>query len=269
VFRRRHVNGTTNAFPEFAGPLAGTATGKDELPFAVAGPRKFREERLTPNQVSLARILIAFAAVALFSWGAQAPAVDLTALLLTVTAIALDGVDGYLARTRGLATPFGAKFDILGDRVVENSFFTCFAASGLISLWVPVLFFARGALTDFLCGLANQSGRNGRDHNPLLKTSWAQAIVNSRISRASYATLKCVCFCYLGLVLSVQHMQSAHLTRWSDVMSACWSLAIAHAITLATTIFCVVRAVPVLWEGRRYFSARPRTAKILPVAASR
>lgn len=97
---------------------------------------------MTPNQVTLARIVIAFVAVALFSLGGDAVAIDLTAIILTITALALDGVDGYLARTRGLATVFGAKFDILGDRVVENLFLTCFAASGLISLWVPVLFFA-------------------------------------------------------------------------------------------------------------------------------
>ena len=119
---------------------------------------------MTPNQVTVARIFTAFLAVALFRLGAHVLALDLTAVVLTVAAIALDGVDGYLARTRGLATALGAKFDVLGDRVVENVFFTCFAASGLISLWVPVLFFVRGAVTDFLSGLATrtQLGPNRR-----------------------------------------------------------------------------------------------------------
>jgi len=123
---------------------------------------------MTPNRVTLARVIAAFAAVALFDLGAHAVASDLAAVLLTIVAIALDGVDGYLARTRGMATAFGAQLDILGDRVVENLFFTCFAVTGLISLWVPVLFFVRGTLTDFLRGLAARAGRTGFGRNSML-----------------------------------------------------------------------------------------------------
>ena len=92
---------------------------------------------MTPNQVTLTRVAAAFAAVALFTLFGNSLAADLAAVILTVAAIALDGLDGYLARTRDLATPLGAQLDILGDRVVENLFFTFFAVSGLISLWVP------------------------------------------------------------------------------------------------------------------------------------
>ena len=80
---------------------------------------------------------------------------DVAAILLTIAAIALDGLDGYIARKRNLATPLGAQLDILGDRVVENLFFTFFAAAGLISFWIPVLFFVRGTLTDFLRSLGS------------------------------------------------------------------------------------------------------------------
>src|SRR5580704_6686410 len=113
-----------------------------------------REEKtMTPNQVTVGRVIAAFAAVALFTFGHDVLAADLAAVLLTVAAIALDGLDGYLARKLKLATPLGAQLDILGDRVVENLFFTFFAVAGLVSLWVPVLFFVRGTLTDFLRGL--------------------------------------------------------------------------------------------------------------------
>lgn len=78
---------------------------------------------MTPNQITLARVAAAFAAVALFTCFSRSIAANLTAIALTVTAIMLDGVDGYIARTRDLATPMGAQFDILGDRVVENLFY--------------------------------------------------------------------------------------------------------------------------------------------------
>ena len=136
------------------------------LPIAVAGPKNFGARRrlegaMTPNQVTAVRVAAAFAAVGLFTFSGRVLAADIAAVALTIAAIALDGVDGYLARTRGMATPLGAQLDILGDRVVENLFFTFFAVAGLISLWLPILFFVRGTVTDFLRGLASRAGRSG------------------------------------------------------------------------------------------------------------
>src|SRR5580658_9137087 len=139
---------------------------------------------MTPNRVTAARVAAAFAAVALFTFFGNSLVADGAAVALTIAAIALDGVDGYLARTRGLATPLGAQLDILGDRVVENLFFTLFAVSGLISLWVPVLFFVRGTLTDFLRALAARDGRSGFGRNSMLESWWGRALVASRASRA-------------------------------------------------------------------------------------
>ena len=60
---------------------------------------------MTPNQVTATRIAAAFAAVGLFTFFGDALAADIAAVVLTIAAIALDGVDGHIARTRGLATP--------------------------------------------------------------------------------------------------------------------------------------------------------------------
>src|SRR2546430_10910046 len=60
-----------------------------------------------------------------------------------------------------MATPVGAQLDILGDRMIENVYFTYFAVVGMVSLWLPILFFARGAATDFLRGLAMKAGHSG------------------------------------------------------------------------------------------------------------
>jgi hypothetical protein len=54
---------------------------------------------MTPNRITFARLVIAFAAVALFRCFNHSIAADLIAVVLTITAIALDGVDGYIART--------------------------------------------------------------------------------------------------------------------------------------------------------------------------
>lgn len=206
---------------------------------------------MTPNQITVARVAAAFAAVALFTMFGHAPVADAAAVLLTITAIALDGVDGYLARKKNLATPLGAQLDILGDRVVENLLFTFFAVAGLVSLWVPVLFFVRGTLTDFLRGLAARTGRTGFGQKGMLESGWGRALVASRASRAAYAVLKCGCFCYLGFLLPLAHVSAPWLdagVRGALATGGRW-------LVWATVIFCVVRAVPVLWEGRKYLVA--------------
>jgi phosphatidylglycerophosphate synthase len=214
---------------------------------------------MTPNHITAARVAMAFVAVALFGHNFW---MDLGALALTVAAIGLDALDGYVARRRKLATPLGAQLDILGDRIVENLFFTFFAVTGLVSLWIPVLFFVRGTLTDFLRGLAARAGRSGFGKNSMLESWWGKMLVASRASRAAYATLKCICFCYLGLQLTFLRVSLFDLSA----QSAGWILWTGQTLVVVTAAFCLVRAVPVLWEGRRYFGALAAASK--PVAGA-
>ena len=220
---------------------------------------------MTPNQVTAGRVLAAFAAVALFTFSREALAADAAAVLLTIVAIALDGLDGYLARTRNLATPLGAQLDILGDRVVENLFFTFFAAAGLISFWVPVLFFVRGTLTDFLRGLAARTGRSGFGRNSMIESWWGRSLVASRASRAAYASLKCACFCYLGLLLPLPQVRVA----WLDANSREWLSGAGQALVFATAAFCVIRAIPVIWEGRKYLGGAATSTRPIAVEVTR
>lgn len=220
---------------------------------------------MTPNHVTAARVLAAFVAVALFTFFRDSVAANLTAVSFTIAAIALDGVDGYLARTRGLATPLGAQLDILGDRVVENLFFTFFAVSGLVTLWVPVLFFVRGTLTDFLRSMAARTGRSGFGENSMLETWWGHSLVSSRASRAAYAVLKCVCFCYLGLLLPLPHVPETQVGATTRL----WLFGAGQALVAATVILCVVRAIPVIWEGRRYLGTAEKSPRTVAVEMTR
>src|SRR6266566_4550152 len=81
--------------------------------------------RWTPNKITLLRVAVGFAAVSLFG---RAPWANLAAVALTVAVIALDALDGHIARRENLATPLGAQIDILGDRMIEN---VCFSYLGL------------------------------------------------------------------------------------------------------------------------------------------
>lgn len=180
---------------------------------------------------------------------------NLFAVALTVTAITLDALDGHMARTRKMATPVGAQIDILGDRMIENMYFTYFAVVGLVSLWLPMLFFARGATTDFLRGLAMKAGHSGWGVNATLQNKWAQILVASRWSRGAYATLKCLCFCYLGLELALTHGPVALLGPVNVDLHA-RIRAGAQSLAWTTAVFCVLRGLPVLLEGWKYFAEK-------------
>ncbi len=211
----------------------------------------------TPNKVTLLRVAVGFAAVSLFGRGAWA---NLAAVALTVAAIALDALDGYIARQKDLATPVGAQLDILGDRMIENVYFTYFAVVGMVSLWLPVFFFARGAATDFLRGLAIKAGHSGWGANAMLQTWWGRALVASRWSRGVYAALKCVCFCYLGLELALSRGPVAVMGGLAADVHAMIRLG-AQVLTWMTAAFCLVRGLPVLMEGWRYLAGNMAQGK--------
>jgi CDP-diacylglycerol--glycerol-3-phosphate 3-phosphatidyltransferase len=213
--------------------------------------------RWTPNKVTLLRVLVGFAAVSLFGRGAWA---NLAAVALTLAAIALDALDGHLARRKNLATSLGAQIDILGDRMIENVYFTYFAVVGMVSLWLPVFFFARGAATDFLRGLAMRAGHSGWGANAMLRTWWGRALVASRWSRGLYAAMKCLCFCYLGLELALTRGPVALVGELAGDAHA-FIRAGAHVLTWATAGFCLVRGLPVLVEGWRYLAGTLGSAR--------
>ncbi|HEX9234344.1 MAG TPA: CDP-alcohol phosphatidyltransferase family protein [Candidatus Acidoferrum sp.] len=205
----------------------------------------------TPNKITTLRVLVGFAAVALFGNGTWA---NLAAVVLTVLSIALDALDGHLARKKQMATPLGAQLDILGDRMIENMFFTYFAVVGMVSLWLPVLFFARGAATDFLRGLALKAGHSGWGANAMFETRWGRALVASRWSRGLYAALKCACFCYLGLELALTRGPVALLGTIAGETHLTIR-AIAQILTWSTAAFCLLRGLPVLLDGWQFFAS--------------
>jgi CDP-diacylglycerol---glycerol-3-phosphate 3-phosphatidyltransferase len=202
----------------------------------------------TPNKVTALRVVVGFAGVSLFGRGAWA---NLTAVGLTVMAIALDALDGHIARKKKMATPVGAQLDILGDRMIENVYFTYFAVVGMVSLWLPVLFFARGAATDLLRGLAIKAGHSGWGSEAMLRTWWGRTLVASDWSRGLYAAMKCLCFCYLGLELALTQGPVAMVGELAADRHAMIRIG-AHVLTWITAAFCLLRGLPVVVEGWKY-----------------
>ena len=60
----------------------------------------------------------------------------------------LDAIDGIVARRRNETSEFGARLDIIGDRVIEMVFWVYFTAASYLPLWIPFVVLTRGILTD-------------------------------------------------------------------------------------------------------------------------
>ena len=95
-------------------------------PFARFGPA---------NQVTAVRALLVASAAGLIG-EAMTPALATGALLVSGLATALDGVDGWLARRTGMASAFGARFDMEVDALLIQVLAILVWQDGKAGAWV-------------------------------------------------------------------------------------------------------------------------------------
>ncbi|QLH39521.1 MAG: CDP-alcohol phosphatidyltransferase family protein [Defluviicoccus sp.] len=190
------------------------------------------------NLITLLRFLLLFLLVALAYW-APPPWQFVNAPLL-VLIIALDGVDGWVARRRGETSMFGSIFDIAVDRVVENVLWIVLGDLGLIPIWVAIVFIVRGAIVDAVRYAAISCGETSFGG---LRSPVSRALVAGRWMRGTYGAVKALTF---GWVLALQPLPAMAPDIW-----AAWSEPL-HAVTavlvLLSVTFCLVRGVPVVVE---------------------
>ena len=194
------------------------------------------------NIVSVARIFVAFAAIALLfvhtTWA------YVLAFVLTAIAFAMDGLDGYLARKLNQSSEWGSVLDILGDRIVEVSYWIVFAVMGWISILFPLVCVARAFTTDGIRSVALSKGMTAFGEKTMQSTAWGKFICASRFMRISYAVAKVAAFMLLIVV------NTPGIELWSGTPAL-------HLITMSLAwiaiIFCVVRAIPVVAESGKLF----------------
>ncbi len=195
------------------------------------------------NIVSISRIFVAFIAIACLyektTWA------YLIAFVLTIIAFAMDGLDGYLARKLNQSSEWGSVLDILGDRIVEVSYWIVFAVMGWLNILFPLICVARAFTTDGIRSVALSKGMTAFGDKTMQSTSWGKFICASRFMRISYAVAKVLAFLLL-IVVNTPGMELWHGTP------------ILHTVTMifawAAIIFCVVRAIPVVVESPKLFN---------------
>ena len=194
------------------------------------------------NIVSVVRIFVAYIAIALLynhsTWA------YISAFLLTAIAFAMDGLDGYLARKLNQSSKWGAVLDILGDRIVEVSYWIVFAVMGWISILFPMICVARAFTTDGIRSIALSKGFTAFGETSMQSSKIGKFICASRFMRISYAVAKVAAF----ILLIVAHIPGIEI--WNGYIL---TNALAIAFAWIAIIFCVVRAIPVVAECGKLF----------------
>ena len=194
------------------------------------------------NFISIFRIFVALFAIALLyvrtTWA------YILAFLLTVIAFALDGLDGYIARKFNESSDLGSVLDIMGDRIVEVSYWIVFAVMGWISILFPLVCVFRAFVTDSLRSVALSKGFTAFGSKSMQKSKIGYFICSSKFMRISYAVAKVLAF----MLLIVVNTPGLEFWQYINVL---------HNITMffvwAAIIFCVIRGIPVVVESKELF----------------
>lgn len=196
----------------------------------------------TANIVSVSRIFVAFVAIGLLF--NHSTAAYIWAVVLTIVAFAMDGVDGYIARKYNQASEWGSVLDIMGDRIVEASYWIVFAVMGWLNILFPIICIARAFTTDSIRSVALSKGMTAFGDKSMQSTAWGKFICASKFMRISYAVAKVAAF-VLMIVSYTPHLESntAEIIRLVAVVLAWFAI-----------IFCVVRAIPVVAESGKLFN---------------
>lgn len=195
----------------------------------------------TANIVSISRVFIAFIAIGLLF--IETKSAYLWSTALTIIAFAMDGVDGYIARKYNQSSKLGSVLDIMGDRIVEASYWIAFAVMGWLNILFPIICVTRAFTTDSIRSVALSKGMTAFGDKSMQSTAWGKFICSSKFMRISYAVAKVLAFI---LLIFVNTPDCEFCTKF-------YMPEIAVILAWAAIIFCVVRAIPVVLESGKLF----------------
>jgi len=186
------------------------------------------------NFVTIFRVFLMFIAVYLILNCSMSTPAYIWALVLTILAFSLDGLDGYLARKFNEESKLGAVLDIMSDRIVENAYWILFAVMGWLSIVFPLIAITRGFITDAIRSVAMEQGYTpfGMQRNPICKF-----ITGSKFMRISYAVAKVLAFVVI-VAAKIPNIPNSDLI-----------FTIGYWLAVIAIVFCVVRGLPVVLEA--------------------
>ncbi len=193
------------------------------------------------NIITLARFPLLILVILLLYM--ESPIARLISAALVVLLIAMDMIDGLIARARHEDNLLGSVLDIMADRSVEQVMWVVYAHLGLISVAIPIIFILRGVIVDSL-----RAAQIGGEKTPFQVTQSpiGRFVVASPWMRSSYGVIKMLSF--TGLALAHALLAYVALGAVADgVADTVWL--IFRILSWIATAFCIVRGLPVIIES--------------------
>ena len=194
------------------------------------------------NFITIFRIFLVFVVVYLLTTGGALQ--YFWAFGLTILVFILDGVDGWVARKFNESSKFGAVLDIIGDRVVENTLWTVFAVLGWLPIAFPIIALTRSFVVDGFRSVAMEQGFTAFGSSSMQNDKFGNFICSSNFSRATYAVAKV--FAFICMILG---STPRFFFRGKETI-----LTIGLIASFIAIEFCVIRALPVIFESKRFFA---------------
>ena len=193
------------------------------------------------NWITIARFpLLVIVVLLLYT---ASPILRLLSVLLIAILIAMDTVDGIVARARGEVSLLGSVLDIMADRSVELVLWVCYADLRLIPVAIPIIYILRGTIVD---SLRSVHVRQGQAPFKAMRTRLGSWLVGSRTMRSSYGGVKLISFGGLALThaliaYAANGTISPNLARASNT--------IFDITSWISVGFCLARGIPVIAEA--------------------
>ncbi|MEQ1485459.1 CDP-alcohol phosphatidyltransferase family protein [Methyloglobulus sp.] len=135
--------------------------------------KKLATNGITANQVTLAALVLSLlTGIALIFSGKQTGIYLLVPLVLFVR-MALNAIDGMLAREHDMKSPLGAILNELCDVISDVALYLPFALLPEISLWIIVLLVIAAIISEMTGVIAIQIGASRRYDGPMGKSDRA------------------------------------------------------------------------------------------------
>ncbi len=115
-----------------------------------------REITNLPNLVTMGRVL--FVPAVLYYMDNYSPVRSLIAAILYLIASVGDGIDGYLARSRGEVSVLGKFLDPVADKLMVTAVLVFMVALGRVPAWLVVALTARDLAITGLRSIASSEG---------------------------------------------------------------------------------------------------------------
>lgn len=204
---------------------------------------------MSANIITLFRVFLAIITLIFFQMGFY---FRVAAILLTMLVFYMDSLDGYIARKLGVASDFGALFDITGDRIVEHVYWIFFTAMGMVSIWIPIIFISRSFLVDMVRSFAySKEGKTPFGEKSMMRSPFTLFLTSGRFMRSLYGFMKVFTFVLLGLIL-VSEADPGLIDRYLSQNFLPNLILFVNICVWITTAICLIRGLPVLWDGRYY-----------------